>query len=468
MSPHAPRLDRHDDGFDAHLVDRLFNKLPHGRAPDAVVIPHTEQQVVEVVGAARDAAQRVAVVSGGHSWIASPLRDGGLLVDLSAFDAVEVDPAARVARVGPAARSGTLARTLAEHGFAFPSGHCGTPGFGGYVLGGGIGLNSGHWKPACYSVRSIRVVTADGDVVVASEHENRDLLWLARGAGPLFPGIITEFEIELQDRPAEVRVSTWVFALEDLATVTRWVSQVSRSLPSFVEVFTATAGPGRGEFLPAEGYPDFVVMVSATAYGDTEQESAAALEPFAAPPTARALAHLDQEPVAFEELHTAFDAEYPEGHRYLANAFWTDADVEGAMEPLREIFERAPSGKSNYVALMPGNGSLLGLDPEAGAYSMDQRTLVMHYAVWDDATQDEANRAWHVEMSEALAPIGVGHFVSEADHELRPEQLEGSFSAHSWERVCRLRGSWDPRGMFHHPGGLPASVRPHEEKAPDR
>jgi FAD/FMN-containing dehydrogenase len=452
MSSQTTRLDRDDPRFDDHLVERLFNKLPHGRRPDVVAVPQTEGDVVQLVRDARRDGQRIAVVSGGHSWIGAPVRDGGLLVDLAAFDSIEVDAAARAATIGPAARSGMLARTLAESGFAYPSGHCGTPGFGGYVLGGGIGLNSGHWKPACYSLRSIRAVTAEGDLVVASETRNRDLLWLARGAGPAFPGIVTQFEIDLQDRPAETRVSTWVCDLGDLAAVSRWVGEVSASLPSYVEVFTATAGPGRGEFVPAEGYPDHVVMVSATAYARDADEAREALAPLAAGPAAPVLAHLDQELVAFEDLHAAFDAEYPEDHRYLADAFWTDLDVEGVMVPLRETFERAPSDKSNYVALMPGNGSRLGLSPDDAAYSMDERTLVMHYAVWDDPAQDEANRAWHAEMAAILEPLSVGNFVSEADHESHPGRLERSFSPHNWKRVQELRAVWDPDGVFHHPG----------------
>jgi FAD/FMN-containing dehydrogenase len=447
-----PRIARSDPGFDEHLADLVFNKLPFGRRPAAIARPRTEQELVETVRAARRDGHRVAVLSGGHSWIGAPVRDGGVLIDMGAFDRVEVDVQQRTVRIGPAARSSTIVPLVAAHGLAYSSGHCGTPGSGGYLLGGGIGLNSGHWKPACYSVRSVRVVTASGELVVASENENRDLLWLARGAGPCFPGVVTEFELDLQDRPADTRVSSWVFSFEHLDAVGSWVSRVSSELPSHVEVFTAAGGPERHDHLPRAGYPDHVVTVLATAYVDGAAEARAALAPFADGPGVEALARTDLQPVAYEDLSVSFDAEYPEGHRYLADAFWTDLDTADAMAQLSDVFVRAPSGMSNFVALMPGNGSLVGLDPDAGAYSMDHRTLIMAYAVWTDPAADDANRRWIAEMSGILEPLSVGNFVSEADLEQYPARLERSFSPASWRRLTELRAAWDPDGRFHGPG----------------
>ncbi len=445
-------LTRGEVGFDERIADRLFNKLPFGRSPEVIAIPRSEEEVVEVVREASRRGRRIAVLSGGHSWIGAPLRSGGVLIDMSGFDRLEVNVEAGTARVGPAVRSGTLAKTLAEDGFAFPSGHCGTPAFGGYVLGGGIGLNPGRWKFACYSVRSVRVVTASGEIVVASEADRHELLWLARGAGPAFPGVITDFEIELQSRPADTRVSSWMFAFDDLEPVSRWISRVSPELRSNVEVATAALGPERPDHRPSDGFPTHVLSVSATAYADSAAEATRALAPMAAGPGMPPLAYGELEPVPFERLHEAFDAEYLPDQRYLADSFWSDRDVEGVLMPLREAFLRAPSGKSNVIALMPANGSKLGLSADFGAYSMDERTLVMPYAIWTDPAADDANRAWIGEMSTILERISTGHFISEADLDAYPNRLTRSFMPANWERVVDLRAKWDPDGRFHLPG----------------
>lgn len=452
MGTDIPLLRRGEEGFGRHLAGLTFNTLDFGRAPDVIARPRTEAEVVDIVRAARRDGRRIAVLSGGHSWIGAPVRDDGVLIDLSALDRVTVDVPARTMRVQPAARGGAVTRELATHGLAYPSGHCGTPGTGGYLLGGGVGLNSGRWKPACFSVRSVRVVTAAGELLVASEAEHRELLWLARGAGPAFPGVVTEFEVALQDRPADTRVSTWVFGYDALPAVTRWIAERSPELPPWVEVFTAAGGPGRHDHRPSDGYPDHVVSVTAMAYADSLDQAQTGLAPLADGPGVAALAQTTLEPVPFEELSAAFDAEYPEDHRYVADAFWTDRDVAGAMAPLEQPFLRAPSGMSNFVALMPGHGRKLGLSTDDAAYSMDERTLVMAYALWTDPAADDANRAWMAEMSRALEPIATGNFVSEADLEAYPTRLARSFTPAQWERVRALRATWDPDGRFHLPG----------------
>lgn len=449
MDTDVPQLGRGEAGFDRRIAELSFNELPFGRTPDLIVSPRTEQEVVESVRAARQAGRKVAVLSGGHSWIGAAVRDGGVLIDMSAFDGVEVDVSARTARVGPAVRGGILAERLAQHGFAFPSGHCGTPAFAGYILGGGLGLNWGQWKPGCYSLRSIRVVTAAGDLVVATDSDHQGLLWLARGSGPGFPGVITEFEVELQERPADTRVSSWLFSLDDLAAVCRWVTETSSALPAKVEVATELIGPDRPEHPVADGFPDRVVGVNAVAFAQNTAEARRALDPMSSGPGVQVLAHSELEPVPFEHLHKGADAEYPEGHRYLADTFWTDRDVGEALMPLQEEFRRAPSGKSVVIALMPGNGDRQSLPTDDGAYSMDERTLVMPYSIWTDPQADRANREWMAQMGDHLEPISTGHFISEADLEAHPERLPKCFAPANWERVLSLRAEWDPDRVFH-------------------
>jgi len=452
-------LTRGESGFDRRIAEISFNKLPFGRTPDVIATPRTEAEVVELVREARRAGRKVAVLSGGHSWIGAAIRDGGLLIDMSAFDEVEVDVPARTARVGPAVRSGALAERLAEDELAYPSGHCGTPAFAGYMLGGGLGLNWGRWKPACYSLRGIRVVTAAGDLLVATESAHRDLLWLARGSGPGFPGVITGFEIELQDRPADTRVSSWLFSLDDLAAVCGWISDVSPALPAGVEVATELIGPDRPEHHPSDGFPDKAVGVTAIAFAQSEGEARGALEPMSAGPGVPVLAHGELESIPFEHLHKGVDTEYPEDHRYLADTFWTDRDVGEALMPLQQEFGRAPSGKNVVIALMPGNGARQGLSNADGAYSMDERTLVMPYSIWTDPKDDRANGEWMAEMVGLLEPLSTGHFISEADLEAYPERLARCFTPANWERVLSLRDEWDPDRLFHAAPGYGAGAK---------
>ena len=454
MAGGVPRLTREAPDFDRQVADLVFNALPLDRAPEAVARPRTEEEVVAVVRDARESGLQVSVLSGGHNWIAAPIHEGGVLIDMGAFDRIEIDAAARTALVGTAAPTGVVAETLAASGFAFPTGHCGLPGIGGFVLGGGFGLNVGTWKPACFSLRGIRVVTAAGELVVASESESPDLLWMARGAGPAFPGVVTALEFDLQDRPADTRISSWVFDLGDLAAVTDWVNEVSPALPSYAEVAVVALGPDRADHLPSDGFPDHVVAVEAIVFAASAEEARAAVAPLAGGAKAEPLAHADLEPVAYEEVHQGFDAMCHDGDRYLADTFWTEADL-GSLASIEEQIRSAPSGKSVVMAEMLAGGGKFGFAPEDAAYSIDGRTLVMVYAIWDDPAADEANRAWHAEVRERLEPIATGHFVNEADLHAAPGRLARCFTEANWARLVELRQKWDPEGLFHDPPGLP-------------
>lgn len=59
------------------------------------------------------------------------------------------------------------------------------------MIGGGISSYTPLIGYACENILSARIVVASGDIILASEIHNKDLLWAIRGAGQFF-GIVTE------------------------------------------------------------------------------------------------------------------------------------------------------------------------------------------------------------------------------------------------------------------------------------
>lgn len=151
--------------------------------PDLVAYAETVDDIVEVTRYAATAGLRIAPQGTGHGAPAMSDLSGSILLRTSRMRGVQIDPAARRARVEAGALWEDVTALASQHGLAGLGGTAADVGVVGYSLGGGIGWLARRHGLACNSVLAADVVTADGKVLRIDADNHPDLFWAIRGGG---------------------------------------------------------------------------------------------------------------------------------------------------------------------------------------------------------------------------------------------------------------------------------------------
>jgi FAD/FMN-containing dehydrogenase len=426
------------DGFDEAVRGRIFNARQPARKPAAVLRAADEADVAAGLHLARAEGLKVAVRSGGHSWPAWSLRDDTLLIDLAAFTAMRYDDETGIVTAGPAVRGGLdLDPFLAAHDRFFATGHCPTVGIGGFLLQGGMGWNCRGWGWAAEQIESIRVVTADGDVVEASTTANPDLFWAARGAGPGFFGVVTEFRLRTRPRFRELTQTTYVYPIEVAEEVLAWLHRARHDVPRSVELVAVGNTPP----LPAElGHAGPVLVVDGVSF-DGGPRSLRALE--TCPVAGKALVARIAQPADIGELRAEQIRANPEGHRYFVDNAYLAGDAGTLIPALAPAFTGLPTPKA--FSLWFDLAHLPARPLPDMALSLQTDIYFATYVVCEDQAQDAACRDFIEATMARVEPFSPGCYLGDSDFTVRPDRF---MSDQAWDRYQAIRADRDPERRF--------------------
>jgi FAD/FMN-containing dehydrogenase len=434
-------------GFEQACSDAVWNGFKPARCPAVVVVAERRDDIARAVRLARDEDLTVGVRSGGHSWGGNAVREGGLVLDLSRLDDIEIDPAARRATIEPGVRGNALTAALAPHGLYYPGGHCPTVGVTGFTLGGGFGFNSRVIGPAAFSLRAIDVVLADGSEVHATDDVHSDILWAARGSGPGFFGVVSRLHLDVRPLPGVLAASVQIYPIDVYDELLPWYAHISGQVsPKVNPVLIAAAHS------PVPHYQGTILMVANYVLADDMAQAAALLAPLeSAPCIDRAVVRAPAHPSSIDDQYALLDQLYPSGHRYLTDNLWVRPLEPRLWPDAKAIFETLPSDGS-HVVLAPW---VPQTHPNA-AFGLQTEMSFHVYAVYDDPDQDELMLAWH---ADALARIDAhsvgGGKVNDSNLFVRPMAVMRPDAA---RRLEELRRQYDPDGRFDgYPSDLPAA-----------
>jgi len=399
--------------------------------------------VPDVIAAVRFAAQeglRISPRGGGHNFSGIAMQDS-IVLDLGGLNRIWIDKSARIAEVGPAVTNADLASALEAQGLAFPVGHCATVPMSGYLLGGGIGWNSGNWGFGFANVESIDVVLADGVLRRVSETEHPDIFWAARGAGPEFFGVVVGYRLRLHPLPRAITTVVRVYPLTEVHAVSVWMKAAMDVVPNIVE-FTAAM-----QSAPGSGGAAKVLLAIATVFADDPAEASRIHGQIAELAPAGALAVEPEQSTPFAVLYAIIGQFFPVGHRFAVDSAWSSEGSEDYIAGLAKGIAAAPSAASFALAvILPPRRPAV---PDA-AFTMFAPVWGCIYTVWEKAEDDTANLTWMRQTADSVDDFVLGHYVGEADLE-RPERRHQCHAPAALGRLHAMQQIHDPLGMFRRP-----------------
>ncbi len=415
------------------------------RYPDVIVQAETEADVVEAVNYARNNNLKITTRSGGHSWSGCYLRDGGVLVDVSRMQKIEVDTRTRIAVVEAGVIGRGLSEYLRPYGLAFPTAHCGMVPLSGFLLGGGLGLNSGAWGGmSVFNIVGLDVVTAEGELLHVNENRNTDLFWAARGAGPGLFFTVTRFYVRCHPLPRAISTDYYTFHYSDMLQVVEMVEELGPSLDPNLEVLTVVVPAPPDLAAQCEGSQcGRVVVMTAITFADTAAQAQQMMAPIAGHPTSKlALATLKSRPTPVEVLYQDNEGPFPQ-RRARADNIYTN-NILDSTGVLSKHMLQSPSDSNTPVILWRGDLTF----PDA-ACSTTGLFYLAGYAQWDHAADDHANQDWLKNFYDEMRPFASGYYINEFDRETRSDMTYACFAPENWEKLDKLRRQYDPDGVYH-------------------
>ena len=437
-----------EEGYDE--ARRVWNGAVD-RRPALIARPAGADDVATAVRFAREHDLPVSVRGGGHSVAGHGVGDGVVMIDLSLLKTVRVDPAAGTVRAAGGVLLGELDRATQRFGLAAPSGIVSHTGIGGLTLGGGLGHTMRKFGLTVDNLRSVDLVTADGEALHVDAWTEPELFWGLRGGGGNF-GIATAFEYRLHPVGPLLLCGPIFWPLADAPEVLRFVRDFAPQAPDELGLvlFARLAPPG--PLVPPEHYGRPVLGVVPAWVGDPAV-GRRVLAPLRR--VGRPVAD-NLRPLPYLFLQSMVDA----GNQHGLHWYWRSQRVpelgDDVVDMLCGLTESITSPLS-YIAGFAMGGTAGRVDPDATAVGERGNGFELSIvAGWPPPDPDgDRHVAWVRRGWTELRPHSAGVYA----HFLSDEGASGIEDAYGerLKRLTALKDRWDPANVFRMNANIPPS-----------
>ncbi len=431
-------IQKDDAGYDEAraVYNAMIDKRPAMIAKCANVA-----DVQAAIRFARESGMRTAIRGGGHNAGGLGIVDDGLVIDLSAFNDVTVDPAAGTIRAGGGCTWNEVDKVGHEHGLATPAGIISTTGVGGLTLGGGVGHLTRKYGLTIDNILAADMVLADGRTVTASAEENEDLYWAIRGGGGNF-GVVTSFLFKAH--PVHTNFAgPMLWDIEKTPQVMQWYREFITKAPEELNGFFAFLTVPPADPFPEHLHLKIMCGVVWCYCGDLDRAEEV-FKPIRAfePPALDGVG-----PLPHPAVQSMFDPLYPPGLQW----YWR-ADFMG------ELSDDAIAEHARFGAATPTMHSTMHMYPINGAAARPSNTdtpWAYRDATWAQVMvgvdPDPANNdkivSWTKDYFDAVHPYSAGGAYVNFMMEEGQERVQATYGD-NYARLARIKKQYDPDNFF--------------------
>lgn len=375
----------------------------------------------------------LAVKCGGHSFSGKSTCNSGMMIDLSPFRNVRVDPSARRAWVTGGSLLGLLDHESMAYGLVTPMGTVSHTGVGGLVTGGGFGRVARRFGLSIDSLISVDVVTANGQLHHADRYENPDLFWGVRGGGGNF-GIVTLFEFQLHPMQRQVVGGYIVFPIDRARDVLSLYAEYLPQAPDDLDlVFFMSQAPGR------PGGVGFAVC-----YSGPEDRAERALAPIRRLGTP---AFDGIQTVDYVALQRSGDIDDPRAiATYLKSGFIPDLPAD-LVSILVDDFEADPT-RTTGMFIQPGGGAISRVANDATAFAHREALGNLGVSVdWIPGEDPSEHIAWLRKFWSEIEPFTQGFYANDLGPDVSAAKINANFAG-NYHRLVQVKNKYDPDNLF--------------------
>ncbi|MGH8951770.1 MAG: FAD-binding oxidoreductase [Acidimicrobiia bacterium] len=424
-----------DAGYDT--AHELFSPMYDTVYPAVVVQPTDAKDVATVLAAARETGLELAIRSGGHSAAGHSTTNGGIVVDLRALKALEIDLETNTAWAASGLTAAEYSNETNAQGLATGLGDTGSVGLGGITLGGGIGFLVRKHGMTIDSLLAAEVVTADGDLVQTDQESHPDLFWAIRGGGGNF-GVATRFQLRLQ--PLDNIVGGMMILPATPEAILGFIAEAEAAPEELSTIANAMTCPPM-PFVPEELHGSLVIMALVAWCGEID-EGQKVMDRFRAlaPPIADMV-----EEMPYPGIYGPEDEEYRP--LAVAKTMWADSFDQETAETILGHLEDSDA-PMRVAQLRVLGGAMARVPNEATAFAHRDRKMMINVASFFEGPDDRPRREqWVSDLTKALTDGDLSGYVGFLADEGQ-DRVRAAYPGTTWDRLRQVKAKYDPGNLF--------------------